>query len=53
MEIMIKCSEGEKAEWLKYNRRRCPFAPCFTQVCAEDARCDECIDNNVKFDLTD
>ena len=53
MKIIIECTKKEKHEWIKYNKSRCPFAPCFTKNCDDNASCNKCIEDNIRFNIID
>lgn len=50
--ITIVCSEQDKIMIEQSFYINCPFQP-YTEYCKEDAECDVCIEDNVKFVITD
>lgn len=47
--ITIECSETDQKELREILSSRCPFISNYPSKCGEDARCDECIEDNVDF----
>ena len=49
--IIIKCSHEDSKEILEILENNCPFSSDYPEYCGEDARCSECIDRHVEFDI--
>jgi len=48
----IYCSGEQKNDFIKHVLNECPFTSTFSD-CGENSTCDECIENNIKFNLLD
>lgn len=49
--IIIKCSHEDSKEILEILENNCPFSSNYPEYCGEDARCSECIDRHVEFEI--
>lgn len=50
--ISITCNEEEKKRILAVFEIKCPFVP-YLEQCGEDARCDECLEDNIEFSIVE
>ena len=51
--MKIECTEIEKGKILKMFENGCPFDDMNMEHCGEDTRCDECMQDNIEWDITD